>query len=112
MRFIRLRIISAILSCGMLILVDPAAHCQERGTWQTEVVDSSRGREAGSFSSLVIDRLGNLHLAYSNLSGTALRYAFREKGGTRWDKTTIDATGGSFETLAVDSRGWAHLAYN
>jgi hypothetical protein len=83
-----------------------------RGPWQIEVVDSSHGKGAGAFSSLAIDRFGNFHIAYSDLGGTALRYAFRAKGDKRWDKTTVDPMGGGFETLAVDSRGWAHIAYN
>jgi hypothetical protein len=84
--------------------------CQNHTMWQIEVVDGSGG--AGAFSSLVIDRSGNLHLAYSNQARTALRYAFRARAQKRWDKTTIDQMGGSFEALAVDSHGSAHIAYN
>jgi hypothetical protein len=85
---------------------------QSAGSWQIEVVDSSGGREAGAFSSLAIDRSGNLHLVYSDRTASALRYAFRAKGDQQWDKTTIDVAGGSFESMAVDSHGWPHVAYN
>jgi hypothetical protein len=85
---------------------------QAPGRWKIEVVDSSTGKDAGSFSSLAVDRFGNFHLVYSNRAGTALHYAFRAKTEKRWDKTTVDPLGGSFETLAVDSHGWAHIAYN
>src|SRR5262249_14754296 len=101
---------------GLLFAVagslDSASYCQVRGTWQIEVVDSARGNDAGSFSSLVVDRFGNFHVVYSNRAGTALHYAFRAKTGKRWDRTTVDPVGGSFEALAVDSHGRAHIAYN
>lgn len=97
---------------GVVLLLSSATACQVRGAWEVEVVDSGRGKDAGSFSALAIDRFGNFHLAYSNRAGTILRYAFRSKTGRRWDKTVIDTLGGSFESLAVDSRGWAHIAYN
>jgi hypothetical protein len=94
------------------MVLNSMAQSSFRGTWQIEVVDSTHGRDSGSFSSLVIDHLGSLHLIYSNSAGTALRYAFRAKGNKRWDKTTIDAVSGTFESLAVDSHGWIHIAYN
>jgi hypothetical protein len=109
MGFIRLGIVT--LSC-LLAISTPALYGQAQGKWQTELVDKGRGKEAGLFSSLVVDRLGNLHLAYSTAGGNVLRYAFRAKAERRWDKTIIDPTGGSFESLAVDERGWAHVAYN
>ncbi|SRR5208337_2410433 len=111
MRLSRLAVFVSFL-CGIMFFLSSATYCQVRATWQIEVVDSSRGKAAGSFSSLAIDRFGNFHLVYSNLAGTTLQYAFRAKTEKRWDKTTIDALGGSFETLAVDSHGWAHIAYN
>ncbi len=111
MGFTRLRVFGVCL-LGIVVSLNSALYCQVHGTWQIEVVDSSRGKDAGSFSSLAIDRFGNFHLAYSNLAGTLLRYAFRARSEKRWDKTTIDSGGGVFETLAVDSHGWAHVAYN
>ncbi len=111
MRFSRFGVIGSLL-CGIVFFLESAVYGQVSQPWQIEVVDSSRGQDAGAFSSLVIDRFGNFHLAYSNQSGTALRYAFRSKTEKRWAKTTVDAVGGSFETLAVDSHGWAHIAYN
>jgi len=85
---------------------------QTATNWRIEVVDSGGGKGAGAFSSLAIDRLGNLHLVYTDFAGAALMYAFRAKGEKHWDKTTIDATGGSFESISVDSDGWPHVAYN
>lgn len=104
-------ILAFYLSC-VVFLLNCTSHGQATARWKTEVVDSSNGKDAGSFSSLAIDRFGNFHLVYSNRSGTALRYAFRLKTENRWDKTTIDPMGGTFETLSVDSHGWAHVAYN
>ena len=98
--------------CWVAILLGSLSYGQTHVAWLSEVVDSSRGSEAGSFSALGIDRMGNFHVVYSNRTGTALRYAFREKTQTRWDKTTIDTSGGAFADLAVDSHGWAHVAYN
>lgn len=111
MRF-RGRSVFISVLCGVVVLFNSAIYCQVRGPWQIEVVETSQDKQAGSFSSLVIDRFGNFHLAYSNRAGTTLRYAFRSKTDKRWDKATIDTLGGSFETLAVDFHGWAHIAYN
>ena len=80
--------------------------------WQIETVDNGEGKEAGAFSSLIVDRFGNLHLVYSDAAGTSLKYAFRKKESKTWDKTLVDASGGSFDAIAVDSHGWPHLAYN
>src|SRR5262249_55082795 len=111
MRFIRFGLFFSLMFAAMVVL-DLPAHCQAQATWQIEVVDSGFGKEAGAFSSLVIDRFGSFHLAYSNRGGTVLRYAFRAKAEKPWDKATIDSTGGSFAALAVDPHGWAHIAYN
>jgi hypothetical protein len=110
MRFIRLGIF-VTLAC-LVAISPPALYGQAQGKWQTELVDKGRGKDAGLFSSLVVDRIGNLHLVYSTANGNVLRYAFRAKAEKRWDKTIVDSTGGSFASLAVDERGWAHIAYN
>ncbi len=110
MGFVRFKAFTSLLAA--LVFLTPAAFCQTPGTWQTEAVDTGRHGEAIGFSSLVIDRLGNFHLAYSDRAGTVLRYAFRAKQEKRWDTTAVDTAGGSFDSLAVDSHGWAHIAYN
>src|ERR1700751_3952102 len=101
--------VSCVIS---VLLIYGSSQCQVASRWQVEVVDNPRGKNAAAFSSLAVDRFGNLHLVYSSLSGTALRYAFRTKTDKRWDKAVIDATGGSYGAIAVDSKGWAHIAYN
>jgi len=93
-------------------LLDFKAYGQTDTNWHIEVVDSGGGKGAGAYSSLAIDRLGNLHLVYSDFAAATLRYAFRAKGEKHWDKTTVDAAGGSFEGIAVDSDGRPHVAYN
>src|SRR5271170_6375224 len=95
-----------------LFILGTVAYSQTGGTWQTEVVDTVRPGEAALFSSLVLARSGNFHLAYSNGSGTILQYAFRSKQEKRWDKAVVDPDGGTFVALTVDSRGFAHIAYN
>jgi len=94
------------------LLFNFKAHGQTDTNWRVEVVDSGGGKKAGAFSSLAIDRVGNIHLVYTDFAAGALKYAFREKGENHWDKATVDDTGGSFESIAVDSNGWPHVAYN
>lgn len=110
MGFMRLKAFVSFLI--VVVLLAESAHPQALATWQTEAVDLGRRDEARSFSSLIIDRFGNFHFAYSNRSGNILRYAFRSKQEKRWDTATVDPAGGRFESLAVDSHGLAHIAYN
>jgi hypothetical protein len=95
-----------------LFILGTVAYSQTGATWQTEVADTVRPGEADLFSSLVVDRFGNFHLAYSNGSGTILQYAYRAKQEKRWDKAVVDPDGGTFVSLTVDSQGFAHIAYN
>jgi len=104
--------VSASCCVILLLLACAVTPCQVTSAWQVEIVDNSRGKNAGAFSSLAIDRFGNLHLVYSRSGGNALQYAFCTKTDKRWDKAVIDPTGGSYGTIAVDSKGRAHIAYN
>src|SRR5215831_8397698 len=85
---------------------------QTGAAWQSEIVDLGGHDDPRSFSSLVIDGFGNFHIAYSNRTGTVLRYAFRARQDKRWDTTTVDSTAGRYPSLAVDSHGSARIAYN
>lgn len=93
-----------------VVLFAPA-YSQAQGNWRVEVVDKIAG-DGPTFSSLVVDRFGNLHLAYSSRGGNELRYAFRGTQDKRWNTATVDGEGGSFDALAVDSHGWSHIVYN
>src|SRR5439155_456468 len=47
--------------------------------WSTETVDSS-----GRFTSLVVDKQGNVHLSYSDGNSRILKYAFRSAESAKW----------------------------
>lgn len=101
---------SFLLLTAFLLLFAPA-FSQAADQWQIEAVDKVAG-DGPTFSSIALDRFGNLHVAYSNRGGNELRYAFRGRDDTRWDTAVVDSEGGSFDTLAVDSHGWSHIVYN
>jgi len=98
-----------LLTLLLLLFAPPLSRAAEQ--WQIEAVDKVAG-DGPMFSSLALDRYGNLHVAYSNRGGNELRYAFRGRDETRWDTAVVDSEGGSFDTLAVDSHGWSHIVYN
>lgn len=80
-------------------------------TWQTEVVDDGAGnQDVGRSASLAIDRRGNLHIAYYNMSRDALWYAYQEKGSSRWSKMPVEGHTGAYLSLAVDSNGHPHIS--
>ncbi|MBN1179372.1 MAG: hypothetical protein JXD18_09185, partial [Anaerolineae bacterium] len=73
--------------------------------WTTELVDP--GATVGAFSSLAIDSLDQLHVAYYD--GDSLRYALLS---STWATTTIDTGGnvGMYASLALDGVE-PHVAY-
>ena len=82
-----------------------------QSTWQTEVVDDGGGTEdVGRSASLALDRSGNLHIAYYNMSRDTLWYAFREKDSNRWSKMPVEGHTGSYLSLALDSLGHPHIS--
>jgi len=109
MSIVRHEIITRFLLIA--VLLSSAAYSQDRASWQIEVVEKvSEG--AAAFTSLVVDRVGTLHLTYATRNGSDLRYAFRPKHAKRWDTVTVDKNGGAFNSLAIDAHGWPHVVYN
>ncbi len=81
------------------------------GTWTSTRIDSL---SAGLWSSLTIDRSGNLHVAGCSRFGTGdLHYA--QKSGPSWPRevveTQVDGNVGWSASLAVDDVGEQHIVY-
>jgi hypothetical protein len=97
-----------LLSAGVVLAGAPCA-LRAQSQWRIEVVDGGAGKNVGKFTSLAIDKDGNLHVGYYDETRQALRYGFRAAGG-KWYTMEVDASGG-YESLAVDAQGQPHFAY-
>lgn len=86
------------------------AFCQANAAWKIEMVTHLEGN--ASFSALAIDRLGNLHLAYTDHKGRELKYGFKAADTSKWDIALVDSTGAAYPSIAVDAGGRAHIVYN
>jgi len=77
--------------------------------WQIEIVDRTG---AGKYSSMKVDKEGNLHVAYVVDDGAKnpVKYGFWDHKTKRWFVMTI-AQGGSFCSLTLDSQQRPHIAY-
>lgn len=75
-------------------------------TWRTEVVDSG---DVGWYSSIKVDPLGHVHIAYHTDHPTfSLKYAFFD--GTDWSKTFVES-GGYSTSIAVDENNRPHILH-
>jgi hypothetical protein len=97
-----LRILPALL--GVSLAVTLAA---ETPAWTGETVDSSG---VGMYSSLKVDKDGNVHVAYVVEPFHILKYAFWDHALKRWFPMTV-APGASFCSLALDSKQHPHISY-
>lgn len=95
-----------LLAAVICVLGSPSARAQ----WQIETIDGGNGRNVGKFTSLVIDKDGNLHVGYFDAGHEALRYGFCLANSKRWFTMEVDASAG-YESLAVDPSGRPHFAY-
>jgi hypothetical protein len=86
-----------------------AAGAADSKAWQIEVVDASG---AGKFTSMKVDKLGNVHVAYVFEDGNRypLRYAFWDATLKKWFKITV-AEGAGPCSLALDSKQRPHISY-
>jgi hypothetical protein len=88
--------------------VATAADIKATSEWKIETVDTSG---AGRFTSLKIDRQGNVHVAYvPEGGGHPLRYAFWDQSIKKWFTMPV-AGGASFCTLVLDSKQYPHISY-
>lgn len=76
------------------------------GDWHIDVVDSTG---VGGYSSMKIDREGNVHVAYVVQPDT-LRYAFWDRHVKRWFNMGV-AKGVGMCDLTLDSMGRPHISY-
>lgn len=100
--------IKAVASIMALAAAGKAAEIGASYEWKIETVDSDG---PGRFTSLKIDRHGNVHVAYvPEVAGHPLKYAFWDHGVGKW--FTMQITGnGSFCTLVLDSKQYPHISY-
>jgi hypothetical protein len=108
----RLSSAALLVLFGLLLpTFDPrtlSAAAPEGTTWafssKPETVDS-----AARFTSLAVDDLGNVHLAYTN-EGDHVFYAFRDVNTGKWFHAEVD-TRASFVFLSLDRQGNPSLCY-
>jgi len=80
----------------------------EPASWKIEMIDQSG---VGKFSSLKIDKNGNVHVAYVVDDGKdSLKYAFWDHLLGRWFIMKV-AEGASFSSLVLDSKQRPHISY-
>lgn len=76
--------------------------------WQIQVVDQNGG---GKYTSLLVDKLGNLHVSYVNDVFHHLNYAFWDHSLHKWFVMLVDSRCGGFSSMVLDSKQHAHIAY-
>jgi hypothetical protein len=94
-----------LIIVAMLMQLSNLAYSQI-WSWTTELVD----RDGGSFSSVAIDKDGNIHVGYLSPDGGGTKYAFRSAETGRWFTMLVDKNNG-FVSLALDSQQRAQLCY-
>lgn len=82
------------------------------GSWTTTQV-SSAAKWVGVYPSLVVDAVGQVHIAHYNATNKNLLYTTKGSGSTGWTTATVDATGsvGRYPGLGADSLGGLHVVY-
>jgi len=85
-----------------------AAHTAAAATWQIESVDNGA---VAKFSSMRIDKDGNVHVAYVLQDGTfELKYAFWDRRLQKWFTMIVDKSVGMC-SLALDSKQHPYISY-
>jgi hypothetical protein len=94
------------LAVGLMIFFGCTAMASE---WQVETIDQSG---VGKFSSMKIDKEGNLHVVYviDDSERDPVKYGFWDHQLKRWFLMDI-ARGGSVCSLTLDSKQHPHISY-
>ena len=82
----------------------------EGDLWENFTIDSSA--DVGTFSSIVADSNGELHIAYRDVTNGHLKYA--SNAGGSWTNYPIDNGGGyigRYTSIDVDSNDKVHISY-
>lgn len=93
-----------MLVASLLLNVTAMLRAQE-WTWKRELVDAA----GGTFSALVVDDNGNVHIGYLSPEGGGTKYGFRPANG-HWFTMVVDKNNG-FVNLALDKEQRPHLCY-
>jgi hypothetical protein len=92
----------------LIVMLCPRTSQAQTWRWTVEDVDTSGVAEQQT--SIVVDKDGNLHLAYN--AGGGLHYAFRSADDPHWYKMTLETQIGSFSTgITLDSNGNPGICY-
>ncbi|MCS7298668.1 MAG: hypothetical protein RMJ37_01745 [Spirochaetia bacterium] len=77
--------------------------------WRFEVIDADG--KVGYYSSMKIDKFGNIHVSYYDSTLKALKYAVKTKG--KWNIQVVDRKDdpGRFTSIFVDEKGNPHISY-
>jgi hypothetical protein len=107
--------VAVAVACGAFVLLAVSSaradSAEENSTkWQIETVDASG---AGKFTSLKVDKDGNVHVAYSIEDGNVnpLKYAIRAANTGRWFSMPV-ASGAAACSLALDSKQRPHISWD
>jgi hypothetical protein len=92
-----------------------AANCASAASWQTVTLDGAL-TSVGTFTAIVVDATGRIHITYSDDTNGNLKYATCASGcatATNWQMATVDAGGMGVQatSLAVQPNGRLHVAY-
>lgn len=85
----------------------PTTAAAQTWTWAVETVDTS-----ARFTSLAVDRQGNVHISYSDGDSRNLYYAFRSAESAKWFTMQVDGQINEFSThLTLDADDKPHICY-
>jgi hypothetical protein len=102
--------------------INPTSTPKPAGTWHISTIEEQG--IIGAYSSLALDSNGRPHVAYSDSSNGALKYA--SWNGSSWNIQTLDkatfnlignlsatsASTGSYVSLVLDSNDFPHISYS
>jgi hypothetical protein len=103
----RLRCGSPFCLVFLLSLALPLLASGQTWKWTSETADVW-----AKFTSLAVDKEGNIHVGYAGDSGSVLKYAFRPAASGHWFIMALDKQLQDFATsIGLDAQGNPHLCY-